>query len=254
MQHLGLRPRRRHRARQNRPARQSIAAGRQPDPPRRRARHDRHDLRRTAGLRLRPRRRHRAARHRRQPGLQPRALRGGPRPDRRGLDPTGTLPLGRPPLPAPRRQPLGPAHAAAPPAHLDPRRALPRDRHLGSQAPLPIHRPQHHHRSHQAHLEHLRRRRPRGGLRSRPRKPRLPTSRPRRRHHREGDGERIAVHVDAGRVHRPGTPGLVQPRRLRLTAQPRSPGRGHERTPASAARAVLRQPDRKHADHRRHPR
>ena len=186
------------RARQNRAARQPPAAGRQPDPAGRGARDDRHDLAGPPRFRLRARRRHRAARHRRQPRLQPRALRGGPRPDRRSLDPPRPLPLGGQPLPAPRRQPLGHTAPAAPPARLDPRRALARDGDLGRQAPLPLHRAQHHCRGDQAHLADLRRRRARGRLRPRPRKPRLPAPRPLRRHDREGAGERLAVHVDAG--------------------------------------------------------
>ncbi len=73
-------------------------------------------------LGLRARRRAGAARGRRQPGLQPRALRGSARPDRRRLDPRGAVPLGGHALSAPRRQPLGRAAAEALPADLDPRR------------------------------------------------------------------------------------------------------------------------------------
>ena len=82
-------------------------------------------------LRLRARRRPGAARHRRQPRLQPRALRGGARPDRHGVDAAGPVPLGGHPLPAPRGEPVGGAAAEAAPARLDPRRAQQGDDHLG---------------------------------------------------------------------------------------------------------------------------
>ena len=59
-----------------------LPLGGEPGPAGRRAGDDRHDLQGPAGLGLRARRRAGAARHRRQPGLQPRALRGGARPDR----------------------------------------------------------------------------------------------------------------------------------------------------------------------------
>ena len=65
---------------EDRDAGQSAAAGGEPDPAGRRARHDRHDLQGPAGLGLRARRRPGAARHRRQSRLQPRALRGSARP------------------------------------------------------------------------------------------------------------------------------------------------------------------------------
>ena len=63
-----------------------LPLGRKPGAARRRTGDDRHDLEGPAGLRLCPRRRPGAARQRRQPGLQPRALRGGARSDRRRLD------------------------------------------------------------------------------------------------------------------------------------------------------------------------
>ena len=63
-----------------------LPLGREPGAPRRRAGDDRHDLEGPPRLRLCPRRRPGAARHRRQPGLQPRALRGGARPRHRRLD------------------------------------------------------------------------------------------------------------------------------------------------------------------------
>ena len=66
--------------------------------------------------------------------------------------------------------------------------------------------------------------------------------------------KRLAVHVDAGRIHRAGAPRLEQSGRLRLAAQPRSAGRSDERPPPAAARQHLRKPGREHADHRRHAR
>ena len=82
-QHLRRDPRRGDQEREDHPARQPAAVGGEPGAARRRAVDDRHDLEGPAGLGLCPRRRPGAARHRRQPGLQPRALRGGARPDRR---------------------------------------------------------------------------------------------------------------------------------------------------------------------------
>ena len=86
MQHLRLDPRRGDQEGEDRAARQPAAAGREPGAARRRAGDDRHDLEGPPRLRLCPRRRPGAARQRRQPGLQPRALRGGARPGRRGVD------------------------------------------------------------------------------------------------------------------------------------------------------------------------
>src|SRR3979490_2476665 len=64
-----------------------------------------------------------AARGRRQSGLHPRALRGGPRADRQGVDPARAVPLGGYALPAPRGEPVGGAAAGAAPPRLDSRRA-----------------------------------------------------------------------------------------------------------------------------------
>ena len=136
-------PRRRDQEGEDRPARQSAAVGREPGAARRRAGDDRHDLERPAGLRLCPRRRTGAARQRRQPGLQPRALRRGARSGRRGLDAPGPVPLGGHALPAPRRQPVGGAAAEALSAGVDPRRDQQGDDHLGGKAALSLHRAQH---------------------------------------------------------------------------------------------------------------
>ena len=107
-----------------------------------------------------------------------------------------------------------------------------RDGHLGGRAPLPVHRAEHLDRGDQADLGDLRRGRRRGRLHARPGEPRLPAARPRRRDRGEGARERPPVHVDAGRVHRPGPPGLEQPVRLLLARAPprlrrvrRRPGR-----------------------------
>ena len=79
VQRVRVDPGRHHQAREDRAARQPAAARRQPGAAGRGAGDDRHDLERPARLRLRARRRPGAARHRREPGLQPRALRGGAR-------------------------------------------------------------------------------------------------------------------------------------------------------------------------------
>ena len=121
-------------------ARQPAAGRRQPAAPRRRTGHDRHDLARASDLRLRARRRRREPGQQRQPGVQPRALRGGARPDHGRLDAARPLRLGRQALPVPRRQPLGAAAAEAAPAGHGPRHRQPGDRHLGRQAPLPLRR------------------------------------------------------------------------------------------------------------------
>ena len=106
---------------------------------------------------------------RRQPGLQPRALRGGARSDRRRVDARGPVPLGGHALPAPRRQPVGGAAAEALSAGLDPRRHQPGDDRLGGAARLPLHRAQHAGRADEADLADLRRRRrPRPASRAAP--------------------------------------------------------------------------------------
>src|SRR5262245_45861125 len=81
-------------------------ARRQPGPPRRGARDDRHGVARPPRLGLRARRRPGAARHRGEPRVQPRALRGGARADRARVDPAWPVPLGGRALPAPRRESL----------------------------------------------------------------------------------------------------------------------------------------------------
>ena len=90
-----------------------------------------------------------AARQQRQPGAQPRALRGGARPDHRGVDAARPLPLGGQALPVPRRQPVGAAAAEAAPAVMVPGTAQPGNRRLGCEAPLPLRRAQHVDRGHQ---------------------------------------------------------------------------------------------------------
>ena len=155
-QHLRRHPRRHDQEGEDRHAGQSAAAGGEPDPARRRAGDDRHDLQGPAGLGLRARRRPGAARHRRQPGLQPRALRGGARPDRQGLDAARPVPLRGHALPAPRGEPVGGAAAEALSARLDPRRDQQGDDHLGGAAALSLHRAQHLDRADQEDLGALR--------------------------------------------------------------------------------------------------
>ena len=142
-QHLRGDPRRRHQAREDRHARQSAAAGREPDQARRRAGHDRHGVEGPARVGLRARRRTGAARHRREPRLQPRALRGGARSDRENLDRARALPLGRHALPASRRQSVGSPVAEAVSARVDSGRHQQGDDHLGGQAALSLYRAQH---------------------------------------------------------------------------------------------------------------
>ena len=95
VQRLRLDPGRHHQAGEDRAARQPAPARRQPGAAGRGAGDDRHGLARAAGLRLRARRRPGAARHRRQPRLQPRALRGGARPDRARVDAARARSAGR---------------------------------------------------------------------------------------------------------------------------------------------------------------
>ena len=161
-----------------------------------------------------------AARRRRQPRLQPRALRGGARPRRENLDDAGPLPLGGLALPAPRRQSVGDTIAKTAPTHLDPRRHQPRDHRLGSAARLSLYRTQHAGRAHTADLAALRQRRRRGRLHRRPRLPRPAEADPRRRNRGKSHRERPPVHVDAGRVHRPGAPRLEHARGLRQPGEP----------------------------------
>ena len=139
-----------------------------------------------ARLRLRAGRRPGAARHRGEPRLQPRALRGGPRADRAGVDAGGPVPLGGHPLPAPGGEPVGGAAAEAAPAHLDPRRAQQGDDHLGGAAALSVHRAQHRDRGDQEDLGALRLGRRGGRLHQRAGEPRVSPARatwprPRRR-------------------------------------------------------------------------
>ena len=108
-----------------------------------------------AGVRLRARRRTGAARQRREPGVQPRTLRGSARPDRQDLDDAGAVPLGGHALPASRRQSVGGAAAEAASAHLDPRRDQPRDDHMGSSARLSVHRAEHPGRADEPDLENV---------------------------------------------------------------------------------------------------
>ena len=77
----------------------------------------------------------------RQPHREPRPLRGSPRPHHQVLDRARPLPLRGPVLSLPRREPVGGAHAEAPPRHLVPRHRQPRERRLGRQAQAPLHEP-----------------------------------------------------------------------------------------------------------------
>ena len=101
----------------------------QPDHGRRADRDGRPDLRRADHQRLRARHRRRDLVGEREPGPQPRALRGVPRPDHQVLDRAGAVPLGGEALPLPARQPLVPAAPEAAPADLGARaRPAPRRR------------------------------------------------------------------------------------------------------------------------------
>ncbi len=149
--------------------------------------------------------------------------------------------------------PVGGAAAEALSARLDPGRAQPGDDHLGGAAALSLHRAQHLDRGDQADLGALRRGGGRGRLHGRPGEPRLSAAGPRRRDRGEGDRERPPVHVDAGRVHRPGAPGVGQPVGLLLAEQPARLRRVRGRPGQEPARPPdLRGADRRRADHRRH--
>ncbi len=225
VQHLCRDPRRGDQKRQDHPARQPAALGREPGAARRGIVDDRHDLARAPGLGLCPRRRPGAARRRRQPGLQPRALSGGARSDRRRVDARGPVPLGGHALSAPRRQSVGGAVAKAASAGVDPGGHQPRDDRLGGTARLSLYRAQHPDRPHQADLEDLRQRRRRGRLYPRPRLSRDAEADPRRRDRGEGARQRRPIQVDAGRIHRPGPSGVehaVGLRQSRKTAAPLS--------------------------------
>ena len=133
----------------------------------------------------------------------------------------GPVPLGGHPLPAPGGQPLGGAAPAAAPAHLDSRRPQHGDDHLGGRAPLPLHRAEHVDRGRRSGSG-----RPTTTAAEEVGYTRGPENRgylqrvPRGRDRREGDRECPPVHVDAGRVHRPGAPGLEQPVGLLLARAP----------------------------------
>ena len=58
------------------------------------------------------------------------------------------------------------------------------------------------------------------GYTRRPGEPRVPAALPRGRDRGEGPRQRPAVHVDAGRVHRPRAPGVVEPVGLLLAVEP----------------------------------
>ena len=79
------------------------------------------------------------------------------------------------------------------------------------------------------------------GLRRRPGVPRLPAALPRRRDRGEGAGQRAAVHVDAGRVHRPRAPGVVEPVGLLLAVDT---ARRSSSTPWAAAPTRAAPPSR----------
>ena len=220
------------------------AARRQPGAAGRGAGDDRHGLARAPRVRLRARRRPGAARHRRQPGLQPRALRGGARPDRQGVDPARAVPLGGHALPAPRGEPVGGAAAEAAPARVDSGRAQQGDDHLGGEEALPVHRAQHRDRGDQEDLGAVRS----GGAR-RPATPAAPSTaatssaatspRPRRRRWRtraSSCGCRAsspASRIRCGRA-RPATSRRRYRTRLR---------RVRGRAPLESARRGLRGPD-----------
>ena len=80
-----------------------------------------------------------------------------------------------------------------------------------AQAALSLYRAQHLDRGDQEDLEALRRGRARDRLRGGAGEPRLPAAGPRLRQRRKGREERPPVPVDAGRVHRPRAPGVVEP-------------------------------------------
>ena len=94
------------------------------------------------------------------------------------------------------------------------------DDHLGGEAAVSVHRAQHGDRRHEEDLGAVRLGGRGGGLHGRPREPRVPAALPRGRDRGEGARQRAAVHVDAGRVHRPRPPGVVEPVGLLLAVEP----------------------------------
>ena len=93
-----------------------------------------------------------------------------------------------------------------------------RDDHLGGEAALSVYRAEHLDRGDQEDLGTVRRGGARDRLRGRPGEPRLPAAGARLRQRGKGRAERPPVPVDAGRVHRSGAPGLVEPVGLFLAA------------------------------------
>ena len=123
-------------------------------------------------------------------------------------------------LSAPGGEPVGGAAAEALPARLDSGRDQQGDDRVGSAAALSLHRAQHVDRADQEDLGALRQRGGRCRLCRRAGEPRLPDPGPCLRQRGEGDRERQAVPLDAGRVHRPRASGVEHALGLRLAVQP----------------------------------
>ena len=112
------------------------------------------------------------------------------------------------------------------------------DDHLGGEAALSVHRAHHRDRRHEEDLGALRLGGGGGGIHGRAREPRLPAALPRRRDRGEGARQRAAVHVDAGRVHRPRPPGVVEPVGLLLAVEPHAPSWSSPSAGAAIPRAA----------------
>ena len=122
-----------------------------------------------------------------------------------------TVPLGRHALSASRGESVGGAAAEAVSARVDSRRAVAGDGDLDGAAALSVHRAEHRDRCDQDDLGYVFEGGGRGRLHGGAGEFRLPDPRARAGHGRKGAAERAAVHVDAGRVHRPGASGVGQP-------------------------------------------
>src|SRR5204862_385801 len=147
---------------------------------------------------------------------------------------------------------MGRAAPEAAPARVDPRRPEQGDDRLGSEEALSLHRAKHRERCDQEELGALRQRGRGDRLRGGPRVPRLPAAVPRRGDRGEGAGERPAVHVDAGRVHGPRPPGVVEPVRVLLAVVPHRVRRVRRRPALEPPRRRVRGPAARPADRRRH--
>ena len=236
---------------------QSAAAGGKPGPAGGRAGDDRHDLEGPAGVRLRARRRAGAVGERRQPGLQPRALHRGARPDRR-----------RPgPQPGPFRwEGTHYQHRVVNPWAVPLQKPYPRVWIPGVLSKeTVIWTAQHRYpyialntsiEATKVIWELYDKAAAEVRLHRRPGEFRLPDPRARAGHRGKGDAERPAVHVDAGRVHRPGAI-RCGPIRRAISRRPAGAASSNSRSAGRTTRAATRPSrsrSREHDDHRRHAR